>query len=143
MLQEIEAITTLEQVRPLGEHIKELSENPNVNLCGDDLPTLRNALTVKRDAIKAQLESVKADSVVEAETVDTSDAPPSDIDADKKKLIESDLIKSISAATLQDADKIRAVLYSAKAVIGDAKFDKFDAMLDAKLNDLADSTTAQ
>lgn len=143
LLQEIEAITTLEQVRPLGEHIKELSENPNVNLCGDDLPTLRNALTVKRDAIKAQLESVKADSVVEAETVDTSDAPPSDIDADKKKLIESDLIKSISAATLQDADKIRAVLYSAKAVIGDAKFDKFDAMLDAKLNDLADSPAAE
>ena len=61
LLAQIEAITTLEQVRPLGEHIKELSENPNVNLCGDDLPTLRNALTVKRDAIKAQLESVKPD----------------------------------------------------------------------------------
>ncbi len=48
LLAQIEAITTLEQVRPLGEHIKELSENPNVNLCGDDLPTLRNALTVRR-----------------------------------------------------------------------------------------------
>lgn len=150
LLAQIEAITTLEQVRPLGEHIRELSENPNVNLCGDDLPTLRDALTAKRDVIKAQLESAKTDTVVEAETVDTIAAPPSDIaepssdiDADKKKLIESDLIKSISAATLQDADKIRAVLYSAKAVIGDAKFDKFDAMLDAKLNDLADNTTAQ
>ena len=143
LLAQIKAITTLEQVRPLGEHIRELSENPNVNLCGDDLPTLRDALTAKRDAIKAQLESAKTDTVVEAETVDTSAAPSSDIDADKKKLIESDLIKSISAATLQDADKIRAVLYSAKAVIGDVNFDKFDAMLDAKLNDLADNTTAE
>ena len=143
LLQEIEAITTLEQVRPLGEHIKELSENPNVNLCGDDLPTLRNALTVKRDAIKAQLESAKTDTVVEAETVDTSAAPPSDIDADERKVIESNLIKSIGVATLQDAEKIRAVLYSNKAVIGDVKFDKFEAMLEAKLDSLFHQSAAE
>lgn len=143
LLQEIEAITTLEQVRPLGEHIRELSENPNVNLCGDDLPTLRDALTAKRDVIKAQLESAKTDTVVEAETVDTSAAPPSDIDADERKVIESNLIKSIGVATLQDAEKIRAVLYSNKAVIGDVKFDKFEAMLEAKLDSLFHQSAAE
>jgi recombination protein RecT len=59
LLSQIEAITTLEQVRPLGEHIRELSENPNVNLCGDDLPTLRDALTNKKSELQANaLESV-------------------------------------------------------------------------------------
>ena len=151
LLAQIEAITTLEQVRPLGEHIRELSENPNVNLCGNDLPTLRDALTAKRDVIKAQLESVKDDSANEAEPVandepvDNSAEPPSDIDidADERRLIESNLIKSIGVATLQDAEKIRAVLYSNKAVIGDVKFDKFEAMLEAKLDSLLSQSAAE
>ena len=103
LLQEIEAITTLEQIRPLGEHIKELIENPNVNLCGDDLPTLRNALTAKRDVIKAQLESAKTDTVVEAEPV-ANDEPVSEpkekatLTGEKK--VASDLMKLISGMTL-------------------------------------------
>lgn len=152
LLQEIEAMQTLDQCTAIGGKLKALVNDPSVNFCNDDYQTLRNSWKFRRDAIDASFQETSPETapIATEQPVDTSAAPPSDIaeppsdiDADKKKLIESDLIKSISAATLQDADKIRAVLYSAKAVIGDAKFDKFDAMLDAKLNDLADSTTAE
>ena len=152
LLQEIEAMQTLDQCTAIGGKLKALVNDPSVNFCNDDYQTLRNSWKFRRDAIDASFQETSPETapIATEQPVDTSAEPssdiaepPSNIDADKKKLIESDLIKSISAATLQDADKIRAVLYSAKAVIGDAKFDKFDAMLDAKLNDLADSTTAQ
>ena len=145
LLQEIEAMQTLDQCTAIGGKLKALVNDPSVNFCNDDYQTLRNSWKFRRDAIDASFQETSPETapIATEQPVDTSAAPPSDIDADKKKLIESDLIKSISAATLQDADKIRAVLYSAKAVIGDAKFDKFDAMLDAKLNDLADSTTVE
>ena len=139
LLQEIEAITTLEQVRPLGEHIRELSENPNVNLCGDDLPTLRNALTVKRDAIKAQLESVKADSVVEAESV-ANDEPVSEpkekatLTGEKK--VASDLMKLISGMTLDNVNDVRAELYAAQAQLSEATFNQLDAVLESNLEAL-------
>ena len=139
LLQEIEAITTLEQVRPLGEHIKELSENPNVNLCGDDLPTLRNALTEKRDAIKAQLESVKADSVVEAEPV-ANDEPVSEpkekatLTGEKK--VASDLMKLISGMTLDNVNDVRAELYAAQAQLSEATFNQLDAVLESNLEAL-------
>ena len=139
LLQEIEAITTLEQVRPLGEHIKELSENPNVNLCGDDLPTLRNALTVKRDAIKAQLESVKADIVVEAEPV-ANDEPVSEpkekatLSGEKK--VASDLMKLISGMTLDNVNDVRAELYAAQAQLSEANFNQLDAVLESNLEAL-------
>ena len=139
LLQEIEAITTLEQVRPLGEHIKELSENPNVNLCGDDLPTLRDALTVKRDAIKAQLESVKADSVVEAEPV-ANDEPVSEpkekatLTGEKK--VASDLMKLISGMTLDNVNDVRAELYAAQAQLSEATFNQLDAVLESNLEAL-------
>ncbi len=139
LLQEIEAITTLEQVRPLGEHIKELSENLNVNLCGDDLPTLRNALTVKRDAIKAQLESVKADSVVEAEPV-ANDEPVSEpkekatLSGEKK--VASDLMKLISGMTLDNVNDVRAELYAAQAQLSEATFNQLDAVLESNLEAL-------
>ena len=139
LLQEIEAITTLEQVRPLGEHIKELSENPNVNLCGDDLPTLRNALTAKRDAIKAQLESVKADSVVEAEPV-ANDEPVSEpkekatLTGEKK--VASDLMKLISGMTLDNVNDVRAELYAAQAQLSEATFNQLDAVLESNLEAL-------
>ena len=139
LLQEIEAITTLEQVRPLGEHIKELSENPNVNLCGDDLPTLRNALTAKRDVIKAQLESVKADSVVEAEPV-ANDEPVSEpkekatLTGEKK--VASDLMKLISGMTLDNVNDVRAELYAAQAQLSEATFNQLDAVLESNLEAL-------
>ena len=139
LLQEIEAITTLEQVRPLGEHIRELSENPNVNLCGDDLPTLRNALTVKRDAIKAQLESVKTDTVVEAEPV-ANDEPVSEpkekatLTGEKK--VASDLMKLISGMTLDNVNDVRAELYAAQAQLSEATFNQLDAVLESNLEAL-------
>ena len=139
LLQEIEAITTLEQVRPLGEHIKELSENPNVNLCGDDLPTLRDALTAKRDAIKAQLESTKTDTVVEAEPV-ANDEPVSEpkekatLTGEKK--VASDLMKLISGMTLDNVNDVRAELYAAQAQLSEATFNQLDAVLESNLEAL-------
>ena len=139
LLSQIEAITTLEQVRPLGEHIKELSENPNVNLCGDDLPTLRNALTVRRDAIKAQLESVKADSVVEAEPV-ANDEPVSElkekVTLTGEKKVASDLMKLISGMTLDNVNDVRAELYAAQAQLSEATFNQLDAVLESNLEAL-------
>ena len=140
LLQEIEAITTLEQVRPLGEHIKELSENPNVNLCGDDLPALRSALTVRRDAIKkAQLESVKADCVVEAEPV-ANDEPVSEpkekVALTGEKKVASDLMKLISGMTLDNVNDVRAELYAAQAQLSEATFNQLDAVLESNLEAL-------
>lgn len=139
LLSQIEAITTLEQVRPLGEHIKELSENPNVNLCGDDLPTLRNALTAKRDVIKAQLESAKTDTVVEAEPV-ANDEPVSEpkekatLTGEKK--VASDLMKLISGMTLDNVNDVRAELYAAQAQLSEATFNQLDAVLESNLEAL-------
>ena len=139
LLEQIEAITTLEQVRPLGEHIKELSENPNVNLCGDDLPTLRNALTAKRDVIKAQLESAKTDTVVEAEPV-ANDEPVSEpkekatLTGEKK--VASDLMKLISGVTLDNVNDVRAELYAAQAQLSEATFNQLDAVLESNLEAL-------
>lgn len=139
LLAQIEAITTLEQIRPLGEHIKELSENPNVNLCGDDLPTLRNALTAKRDAIKAQLESAKTDSANEAEPV-ANDEPVSEpkekatLTGEKK--VASDLMKLISGMTLDNVNDVRAELYAAQAQLSEATFNQLDAVLESNLEAL-------
>lgn len=139
LLAQIEAITTLEQVRPLGEHIKELSENPNVNLCGDDLPTLRDALTAKRDVIKAQLESAKTDTVVEAEPV-ANDEPVSEpkekatLTGEKK--VASDLMKLISGMTLDNVNDVRAELYAAQAQLSEATFNQLDAVLESNLEAL-------
>lgn len=139
LLEQIEAITTLEQVRPLGEHIKELSENPNVNLCGDDLPTLRDALTAKRDVIKAQLESAKTDTVVEAEPV-ANDEPVSEpkekatLTGEKK--VASDLMKLISSVTLDNVNDVRAELYAAQAQLSEATFNQLDAVLESNLEAL-------
>ncbi|VWX31542.1 Recombinase RecT [Moraxellaceae bacterium 17A] len=134
LLAQIEAITTLEQVRPLGEHIKDLSENPNVNLCGDDLPTLRDALTEKRDAIKAQLESV-----VEAEPV-ANDEPVSEpkekVALSGEKKVASDLMKLISGMTLDNVNDVRAELYAAQAQLSEATFNQLDAVLESNLEAL-------
>ena len=139
LLAQIEAITTLEQVRPLGEHIKELSENPNVNLCGDDLPTLRDALTAKRDAIKAQLESANNDSAIDAEP-EANDEPVSEpkekatLTGEKK--VASDLMKLISGMTLDNVNDVRAELYAAQAQLSEATFNQLDAVLESNLEAL-------
>lgn len=139
LLSQIEAITTLEQVRPLGEHIKELSENPNVNLCGDDLPTLRNALTAKRDVIKAQLENAKADTVVEAEPVANDELvsePKEKVTLTGEKKVASDLMKLISGMTLDNVNDVRAELYAAQAQLSEATFNQLDAVLESNLEAL-------
>ena len=135
LLQEIEAITTLEQVRPLGEHIKELSENPNVNLCGDDLPTLRNALTVKRNAIKAQLESVKADSVVEAEPVANDEPNIGSQSADE-------ITKAISVMTLDDFAEVDFFIEQSKPELSAANYNVLKAAFNQKYSELESEINA-
>ena len=135
LLQEIEAITTLEQVRPLGEHIKELSENPNVNLCGDDLPTLRNALTVKRNAIKAQLESVKADSVVEAEPV-ANDEP------NIGSQLADEITKAISVMTLDDFAEVDFFIEQSKPELSAANYNVLKAAFNQKYSELESEINA-
>ena len=129
LLAQIEAITTLEQVRPLGEHIKELSENPNVNLCGDDLPTLRNALTVKRNAIKAQLESVKADSVVEAEPNIGSQ-------------LADEITKAISVMTLDDFAEVDFFIEQSKPELSAANYNVLKAAFNQKYSELESEINA-
>lgn len=135
LLQEIEAITTLEQVRPLGEHIKELSENPNVNLCGDDLPTLRNALTVKRNAIKAQLESGKADSVVEAEPV-ANDEP------NIGHQLADEITKAISVMTLDDFAEVDFFIEQSKSELSAANYNVLKAAFNQKYSELESEINA-
>ena len=139
LLTQISAIETMDQVRAMGQSIKELSENPKVNLCGDDLPTLRNALTAKRDAIKAQLESVKADSVVEAEPVANDEpvsGPKEKVALSGEKKVASDLMKLISGMTLDNVNDVRAELYAAQAQLSEATFNQLDAVLESNLEAL-------
>ena len=135
LLQEIEAITTLEQVRPLGKHIRELSENPNVNLCGDDLPTLRNALTVKRDAIKAQLESVKADSVVEAE-------PVANDERNIGHQLADEITKAISVMTLDDFAEVDFFIEQSKPELSAANYNVLKAAFNQKYSELESEINA-
>lgn len=135
LLAQIEAITTLEQVRPLGEHIKELSENPNVNLCGDDLPTLRNALTAKRDVIKAQLESAKTDTVVEAEPV-ANDEP------DIGHQLADEITKAISVMTLEDFAEVDFFIEQSKPELSAANYNVLKAAFNQKYSELESEINA-
>ena len=153
LLSQIEAITTLEQVRPLGEHIKELSENPKVNLCGDDLPTLRNALTNKKSELQANaLESVWpheatafTDKQMTEQAIDSVATPVSDepVSGPKEKValsgekkVASDLMKLISGMTLDNVNDVRAELYAAQAQLSEATFNQLDAVLESNLEAL-------
>ena len=135
LLSQIEAITTLEQVRSLGEHIKELSENPNVNLCGDDLPTLRNALTVKRDAIKAQLESDKTDSANEAEPV-ANDEP------NIGSQLADEITKAISVMTLDDFAEVDFFIEQSKPELSAANYNVLKAAFNQKYSELESEINA-
>ena len=153
LLAQIEAITTLEQVRPLGGHIKELSENPNVNLCGDDLPTLRNALTNKKSELQANaLESVwpheataftdkqMTDQAIDSVATPVSDEPISEpkekVALTGEKKVASDLMKLISGMTLDNVNDVRAELYAAQAQLSEATFNQLDAVLESNLEAL-------
>jgi len=118
LLSEIAALTSLDDCQAIGKRIGDLSKDPTVNLCGDDLPTLRAAWKAKHDEIKAQAEQAK--SIAES------------------KAIESEIMKAINAVTLDNADETRATLHQVREIIGEAKFAKFDEILDAKLNALAE-----
>ena len=135
LLAQIEAITTLEQVRPLGEHIKELSENPKVNLCGDDLPTLRNALTAKRNVIKAQLESAKTDTVVEAEPV-ANDEP------NIGHQLADDITKAINVMTLEDFAEVDFFIEQSKPELSAANYNVLKAAFNQKYSDLESEINA-
>lgn len=135
LLAQIEEITTLEQVRPLGEHIKELSENPNVNLCGDDLPTLRNALTVKRNAIKAQLESVKDDGATEAEPV-ANDEP------NIGHQLADEITKAISVMTLEDFAEVDFFIEQSKPELSAANYNVLKAAFNQKYSELESEINA-
>ena len=153
LLAQIEAIETLEQVRPLGEHIKELSENPNVNLCGDDLPTLRNALTNKKSELQANaLESVwsheataftdkqMTEQAIDSVATPVSDEPVSElkekVTLTGEKKVASDLMKLISGMTLDNVNDVRAELYAAQAQLSEATFNQLDAVLESNLEAL-------
>lgn len=153
LLAQIEAITTLEQVRPLGEHIKELSENPSVNLCGDDLPTLRDALTNKKSELQANaLESVwpheataftdkqMTEQAIDSVATPVSDEPVSEpkekVTLSGKKKVASDLMKLISGMTLDNVNDVRAELYAAQAQLSEATFSQLDAVLESNLEAL-------
>lgn len=135
LLAQIEAITTLEQVRPLGEHIKELSENPNVNLCGDDLPTLRNALTAKRDVIKAKLESVKDDSATEAEPV-ANDEP------NIAHQLADEITKAINVMTLEDFAEVDFFIEQSKPELSAANYNVLKAAFNQKYSELESEINA-
>ena len=145
LLAQIEAITTLEQVRPLGEHIKELSENPNVNLCGDDLPTLRNALTVKRDVIKAQLESANNDSAIDAEP-EANDEPEAEPTTEDKPNIGSqsadEITKAISVMTLDDFAEVDFFIEQSKPELSAANYNVLKAAFNQKYSELESEINA-
>lgn len=147
LLQEIEAITTLEQVRPLGEHIKELSENPNVNLCGDDLPTLRTALTAKRDELKASLEQAQqaeetTDATTAEEAEEVVEPKPKQELSDSAKLV-SEFMKAVNDATLDQNEELAAALFAMKPIIGEPKFNQLEGILDSKINELYEQQEAK
>ena len=153
LLTQISAIETIDQVRAMGQSIKALSENPNANLCGDDLPTLRNALTNKKSELQANaLESVWpheatafTDKQMTEQAIDSVATPVSDeqVSEPKEKValsgekkVASDLMKLISGMTLDNVNDVRAELYAAQAQLSEATFNQLDAVLESNLEAL-------
>ena len=153
LLTQISAIETMDQVRAMGQSIKALSENPKVNLCGDDLSTLRNALTNKKSELQANaLESVWSheataftDKQMTEQAIDSVATPVSDepVSEPKEKValsgekkVASDLMKLISGMTLDNVNDVRAELYAAQAQLSEATFNQLDAVLESNLEAL-------
>ena len=153
LLTQISAIETMDQVRAMGQSIKTLSENPKVNLCGDDLSTLRNALTNKKSELQAiALESVWSheataftDKQMTEQAIDSVATPVSDEPVSEpkekatltgEKKVASDLMKLISGMTLDNVNDVRAELYAAQAQLSEATFNQLDAVLESNLEAL-------
>ena len=143
----------MDQVRAMGQSIKALSENPKVNLCGDDLSTLRNALTNKKSELQANaLESVWSheataftDKQMTEQAIDSVATPVSDEPVSEpkekatltgEKKVASDLMKLISGMTLDNVNDVRAELYAAQAQLSEATFNQLDAVLESNLEAL-------
>ncbi len=153
LLTQISAIETMDQVRAMGQSIKALSENPKVNLCGDDLSTLRNALTNKKSELQANaLESVwpheataftdkqMTEQAIDSVATPVSDEPVSEpkekVALSGEKKVASDLMKLISGMTLDNVNDVRAELYAAQAQLSEATFNQLDAVLESNLEAL-------
>ena len=153
LLTQISAIETMDQVRAMGQSIKALSENPKVNLCGDDLSTLRNALTNKKSELQANaLESVwsheataftdkqMTEQAIDSVATPVSDEPVSElkekVTLTGEKKVASDLMKLISGMTLDNVNDVRAELYAAQAQLSEATFNQLDAVLESNLEAL-------
>ena len=153
LLTQISAIETMDQVRAMGQSVKALSENPKVNLCGDDLSTLRNALTNKKSELQANaLESVWpheatafTDKQMTEQAIDSVATPVSDEPVSEpkekatltgEKKVASDLMKLISGMTLDNVNDVRAELYAAQAQLSEAIFNQLDAVLESNLEAL-------
>lgn len=148
LLTQIGAIETMDQVRAMGQSIKALSENPKVNLCGDDLPTLRDALTNKKAELQANaLESVWpheatafTDKQMTEQVINSAATPVSEpkekVALSGEKKVASDLMKLISGMTLDNVNDVRAELYAAQAQLSEATFNQLDAVLESNLEAL-------
>ena len=145
LLTQISAIETMDQVRAMGQSIKALSENPKVNLCGDDLPTLRDALTNKKSQLQANaLESVwphEATAFTEKQmteqAIDSFATPVSDESLlDQAKALESELTKAINVMTLEDANDVKFFLERSRDKLAEVIYTALEATFNSKYADL-------
>lgn len=131
VMQAIANMQTLDDCKAIADGIAGLKaqhENGEINLCGDDLQTLRNVYKSKNTEIKDRLEQA---AQAEKPQLDTATQ------------LVSEITKLINATTLVDADLTRKALYDSKAEIGEVTFAMLDEVLDKKLNDLNDEAEAE
>ena len=127
LLAEIEVMTTLDDCQKMGEKIKALSNDPNVNLCGDDLPDLRKAWKAKHEAIKAAHE----------QAIDSVATPDSDESLlDQAKALESELTKAINVMTLEDANDVKFFLERNRDKLAEVIYTALEATFNSKYADL-------
>ena len=137
LLTQISAIETMDQVRAMGQSIKALSENPKVNLCGDDLPDLRKAWKAKHEAIKAaheQAQTMQAQTM-QAQPVDTASASDNS-KLEQAKQIESELTKLITDMTLEDAEEIKFYLEQSQDKVAEIIYTALEATFNNKFAEL-------
>ena len=145
LLTQISAIETIDQVRAMGQSIKALSENPKVNLCGDDLPTLRDALTNKKSELQANaLESVWpheatafTDKQMTEQAIDSVATPVSDESLlDQAKALESELTKTINVMTLEDANDVKFFLERSQDKVAEITYTVLESTFNKKYAEL-------
>lgn len=145
LLTQISTIETMDQVRAMGQSIKALSENPKVNLCGDDLPTLRDALTNKKSELQANaLESVWpheatafTDKQMTEQAIDSVATPVSDESLlDQAKALESELTKAINVMTLEDANDVKFFLERSQDKVAEITYTVLESTFNNKFAEL-------